>query len=393
MFRASSAAARSARAPCTTRCAVALAGVLLLAACGETPAPAQPPAARDPLAVAAPAALLPALKVGPPPLVEIRETLHVPGRVEVDERRVARVGASVTGRIHDIDVTVGQAVRRGERLASLTSTQLSAAQLDYLKARSQLSLAAAAAQRAERLREADVIGDAELQRRASELRQASAEVSAARDQLAVLGMGGAALRDLAENRRVTSLATVASSIDGIVIERQVTRGQVVQPADALFVVADLSSVWLVADVPEQRAAGLRQGQTIEAEVAALPGKPVSGKVAFVAAAVNDETRTVKVWMDLANPDRVFKPAMLATVMLQSPPRQARAVPARAVVHDDGREYVFVRTGPQSFALRQVALDEEHDGHRAIVGGLRDGEEIVLDGAFLLNVERQRQQTQ
>jgi cobalt-zinc-cadmium efflux system membrane fusion protein len=393
MLRAPRAAARSARAPVGTLSAAALAAVILLGGCGKAPAPAAPPATRDPLAVQAPAALLPGLQVGPPPVVEIRETLRVPGRIEVDERRVARVGASVTGRVHDIDVTVGQAVRRGERLASLTSTQLSAAQLDYLKSHSQLALAERAAQRAERLREADVIGDAELQRRASELRQANAEVSAARDQLAVLGMGGGALRDLAATRRVNSLATVVSSIDGIVIERQVTRGQVVQPADALFVVADLSSVWLVADVPEQRAAGLRPGQTIEAEVAALPGKPVAGKVAFVAAAVNDETRTVKVWMDLANPDRVFKPAMLATVVLKSPPRMARAVPARAVVHDDGREYVFVRTGPQSFALRQVALAEEHDAHRAVVGGLRDGEEVVLDGAFLLNVERQRQQTQ
>lgn len=132
----------------------------------------------------------------------------MPGRIEVHERRAARVGASVTGRIHEVDVTVGRAVRRGERLASLTSTRLSAAQLDYLQAQSQLGLAERAAQR----------------------------------------------------------------------------------AGTLFRVADLSSVWLVADVPKQRGALLRPGQTIEA-AAARPGKPVAGKVAFVAAAGGSASRS------------------------------------------------------------------------------------------------------
>lgn len=371
----------------------ALAGAALLAACGD---PSPPPAearVRDPLAVQAPAALLPSLKVGPPPVIEIRETLRVPGRIEVDEQRVARVGAPVTGRINDIDAVVGQNVRRGQRLASLTSTQLSTTQLDFLKAYSQRGLAERALQRAERLYEADVIGQAELQRRAADLRQADAELSAARDQLLVLGMGERAVEELKASVRVNSLSTVVSSIDGTVITRNVTQGQVVQPADPLFVVADLSSVWLVADVPEQRAALLRPGETIVAEVAALPGEQVTGRVALVAASVNDETRTVTVRMDLPNPDRVFKPAMLASAVLKSRVQRVTAVPARAVVREDNREYVFVQTGPASFGLRQVALGGEHDGYRALIGGLRDGEQVVLDGAFLLNVERQRQLTQ
>jgi cobalt-zinc-cadmium efflux system membrane fusion protein len=370
-----------------------LAAAGLLAGCGEkAPPPAAAPA-RNPLAVAAPAALLPQLKVGAVPTIEVRDTLRVPGRVEVDEQRVARVGSSVTGRVNDIEAVVGQDVKRGQRLATLTSTELSATQLDFLKSYSQKILADRAAQRAQQLFDADVIGQAELQRRQAELAQADAEVSAAHDQLLVLGMSERGVRELAASRKVNSFSTVVSSISGTVIERRVTQGQVVVPADTMFVVADLSTVWLVADVPEQRAELLRLGDTIEAEIAALPGRRIQGTLTFVAATVNPETRTIKVRMDLPNAAREYKPAMLATVLIKSRPQKQRAVPVQAVVRDENKEYVFVETGQGQFLLRQVALGADHDDHRVLIGGLREGEKIVLDGAFLLNVERQRQLTQ
>lgn len=370
-----------------------LAAAALVVGCGAEPPPAAPSAPRNPLAVTAPPALRPVVKVGPVPAIEVRETLRVPGRIEVDESRVARVGASVTGRVNDIDATVGQEVRRGEVLATITSTELSATQLEYLRARSQLVLAERAAARAKQLYDAEVIGIAELQRRESELAQIAAEVSAARDQLAVLGVPESALKQLAETRKVNSFAQVVSTVSGTVIERRVTRGQVVQPADMLFLVADLSSVWLVADVPEQRAELLRVGEAIEAEIAALPGERVKGTLSFVAATVNPETRTIKVRMDLPNAERRYKPAMLATVLIKSRATKARAVPAAAIVREDNRDYLFVETGPDAFQLRQVTVGAEHDGQRVIESGVRDGERVVLEGAFQLNVERQQQLTQ
>jgi cobalt-zinc-cadmium efflux system membrane fusion protein len=375
------------------RTVAVLAVAALLAACGDkAPPPAAAPA-KNPLAVSAPAALVPQLQIGTVPVMEVRETLRVPGRVEVDEQRVARVGSSVTGRINDIEATVGQDVKRGQRLATLTSTELSATQLEFLKSYSQKILAERAAQRAQQLFDADVIGQAELQRRQAELSQADAEVSAARDQLLVLGMSERSVLELAASRKVNSLTTVTSSIAGTVIERRVTQGQVVQPADTMFVVADLSSVWLVADVPEQRAELLRSGDTIDAEIAALPGRRITGRLSYVSATVNPETRTVKVRMDLPNAAREYKPAMLATVLIKSRPQKQRAVPVQAVVREDNKDFVYVQTAGSDFLLRQVALGAEHDEHRVLIGGLRDGEKVVLDGAFLLNVERQRQLTQ
>jgi|APFre7841882724_1041349.scaffolds.fasta_scaffold06235_2 cobalt-zinc-cadmium efflux system membrane fusion protein len=370
--------------------AIAAAAAVLLAACGEPAPPAAPPkAAVDPTVIKASAALMERVKVGAPAAVDVREAFRVSGRVEVDEARVARVGSPVTGRITELEATVGQDVRRGQRLATLTSTELSSAQLGYLQAFSQKLLAERAAQRAQQLFEADVIGLAELQRRQSELVQADAEVSAARDQLKVLGMSESGLLKLASSRTVNSTSHVVASLDGTVIERKVTTGQVVQPADAMFVVADLSHVWIVADIPEQNAGMMRIGESVEAEVAALPGRRIKGQLSFVAATVNPDTRTIRVRMDLPNPDRELKPAMLATVLVRGKPQKQTVVPVGAVVREENRDYVFVQTAPDTFQLRQVALGAEQEGNRVVIGGLREGDAIVVDGAFHLNNERNR----
>lgn len=366
----------------------------IVAGCGDKPAPPAPAQAeRNPLAVTAPGPLLAELKLGAVREDDIRESLRVPGRIEVDEQRVTRIGSTVTGRITELEAIVGQDVKKGQELARLSSTELSATQLDFLKAFSQKLLAERAAQRAQQLLDADVIGLAELQRRQAELSQAEAEVSAARDQLKVLGMSDSAILKLAGTRQVTSISTVVASLSGTVIERKGTLGQVVQPADTIYVVADLSNVWLVADVPEQHAEFVRPGEAIEAEVSALPGKRITGQLTFVAATVNPETRTIKVRMDLANRERLFKPAMLATVLVKGRAQRVPAVPEQAVVRGDNKDFVFVQTGADTFLLREVQLGPDAGGMRRVLSGVRAGERIVTEGAFLLDVERQRQQTQ
>jgi cobalt-zinc-cadmium efflux system membrane fusion protein len=365
--------------------------VAAVAAGCKDKADASAPAAaqRDPLAVTASPALLAGLKLGSASEAEVRETLRVQGRIEVDEQRVTRIGSTVTGRITELDAIVGQDVKKGEELARLSSTELSATQLGFLKAYSQKLLAERAAQRASQLFDAEVIGLAELQRRQSELIQAEAEVSAARDQLKVLGMSDSSILKLAGSRQVTSISTVVASLSGTVIERKGTLGQVVQPADTIYVVADLSNVWLVADVPEQSAAFVRPGEAIEADVAALPGTRISGRLSYVAATVNPETRTVRVRMDLPNPAREYKPAMLATVVVKGQQQKVRVIPSSAVVRVDNKDYVFVQTAPDSYRLREVSLGSDIDGQRVLRSGLHDAETIVVEGAFHLNNERNR----
>jgi cobalt-zinc-cadmium efflux system membrane fusion protein len=375
--------------------AAALLAAVLLSACGDKPAPAAAAAAVDPMAIEAAPDLVARLKLGEPFVAEVRETLRVPGRIEVDETRLARIGSPVTGRITELEAAVGQNVRRGDVLAGINSTELSSAQLGFLKAMSQRQLAERAAGRAQQLYDADVIGQAELQRRQSELVQADAELSAARDQMKVLGMSERAIQRLQDTRTVNSLTQIVSGISGTVIERKVTPGQVVQPADSVYLVADLTKVWLVADIPEQISGLVQVGEAVDAEVAALPGRVLKGTLTFVSVTVSPETRTVRVRMDLPNPEREYKPAMLATVLVKGKPTRQLVVPAAAVVREDNRDHVFVQTGsgPGSFLLRQVSLGGEYEGKRVVVSGLREGEPIVIDGAFHLNNERKRRELQ
>lgn len=370
------------------------ASVLVLAGCKEAPAPASKPeaaqaATNDPLVVQVGPELLSKLVVGQPTSADIREMLRVPGRIEADENRMARVGSPVAGRIVDLDATVGQEVRRGQVLATINSTELSTGQLAFLKALAQKDLAARAAARAKQLFESDVIGAAELQRRQSEYTQAADEANASRDQLKVLGMADAAIDKLAETRTINSRAHIVASVSGTIIERKVTEGQVVQPADPAFLVADLSRVWVVADVPEQSAGSVRVGETVNVEVPALPQRVLTGTLSFVSPTVNPETRTVRARMDLDNLKREFKPAMLASVLIKGRPQTRQVVPAGAIVREENRDFVFVRTAQDTFRLKPVVFGAEQDGQRVVQSGLDASESIVIDGAFHLNNERNR----
>lgn len=368
------------------------AAVLAGAACGPSPAPAATvPASTpaNPLEITADAALLARLTLGEPAAATVAARQTVAARIDVDRTRVTRVGSPVMGRVSRLAAEEGQHVRRGELLALLDSTGLSEAQLAFLKALSDRQLAQRAAARAEVLLDADVIGAAERQRRDADLAQAQAEYDAARQQLALLGMPGEAIDELERTHRINPVSRVVAGMDGTVLHRTVSIGQVIQPADTAFEIADLSSVWLVADVPEQNAGHLRPGTRLEATVAALPGVRIEGTLSFVSAVVNEETRTVQVRMVLPNPDRRFKPAMLATVTLMDTPAVRRVVPASAVVRDGDREGVFVQHDRDTFVLRPVSLGPEHGSRRVLLDGVAPGERIVVDGAFHLNNERRR----
>ncbi len=378
--------------------AVLLTAVLIvsLTACGKDKVSAveatAPPAAlqaSNPLEITPAGNLRARLKIGEPAWAEVGASITVAARVEVDETRVTRVGSPMMCRITSLHAREGQDVHKGETLALLTSTGLSDAQLAFLKSISQKQVQQRAVERAQLLLKADVIGSAELQRREAELVQASADLDAARDQLALLGMPAEAIDELQKTRSIHSVSRVVAGMDGTVLARKVTPGQIVQPADTVFEIADLSQVWLVADVPEQYAGNLAEGQVVEAEIAALPGQLLHGRLSFVSNTVNAETRTVSARMDLPNPRRRLKPAMLATMVLKEQTERHQVIPAAAVVRENDSEHVFIQMGTDTFVLRPVMLGSESAGRRVLLDGVRPGEKIVLDGAFHLNNERRR----
>jgi len=368
----------------------------LLAGCSTHPSKAsatdgtKPP---DPLTITVAPDLRKQIQIGEPTWANVADKLRVAGHVAADETRMARVGSSVAGRITKLLVVEGQRVQLGQTIATVRSTELSDAQFNYVKAASQLQLAERAASRAKQLLSADVIGAAELQRREGEALQAAAEKSALRQQLGALGLSETAIQHLEATHRLNAEYRVTASISGTLLERKVTVGQIVQPAEAAFTIADLSNVWLIADIPEQEAGTIEVGKAVEAKIPALPQQTIRGKLDFVSNTVNPDTRTVRVRMNLANPRHLYKPAMLATITLEDRARRRQVIPSTAVVREDNQEQVFVQTSPDSFVLRPVNLGGEFGQYRVLTDGIQPDEKIVVDGAFHLNNQRKQQALQ
>ena len=360
----------------------------VLAACGDKLATEAAPAeVVDPSIVVASEALQARIKIAPIATEPFSDVLRVAGRIDFDRQRMARIGAPVTGRVTDINTTLGAAVKPGDVLARLHSTELGSAQLAYLKARAQSELQQNARERARLLFAADVIGKAELQRRENEYAVAAAELRAASDQLSVLGMSPSAIARMGQSGEISSFSPVVSTLRGSVVELNVSPGQVVQPADALFTVADLSRVWAVAEVPEQQADLVAAGQTVDIEVPALGSRKISGELIFVGQVVDPVTRTVPVRTSIDNADGRLKPAMLATMLITSRPTEQLVIPASAVVRFENEDLVYVEIEPGRFRATQVQMGVSYNGKRAVASGLKAGDRIVVEGAFHLNNQR------
>lgn len=320
------------------------------------------------------------------------DTLRIPGRIQVDEQYESRAGASITGRISTLDVNLGDEVKAGQRLAVIKSTELAQYQLSYIKASQQMQLQTKAVDRAKQLLEADVISLAELQRREGELNAANAELNAARDQLLVLGMPPASIAQLGLHNSGMSTSQVNSKITGTVIARKARLGQVVAPAEELFVIADLSHVWAVAEIPEQQIAHIKEGQSLDIEVPALDDAELTGTLAFVGDIVNPATRTVMARANINNEKMLLKPDMLITILLEAKPEKVIAIPSTAVVRENNADHVFVQTlKPTQYKLLPVTLGRTYQGNREVLQGLQPGDQIVLDGAFHVNNERKRKE--
>ena len=374
-----------------------LASALLLAACGKGDKPAQAAAESktaaakpvDPMLVELTPDMAKRFTVEPATMTELSVEQKVAGRIEANERLTMRIGSSVTGRITQVLAEVGDRVKAGQSLATLSSPELTNAQLAYLRAQSVSKLAERAVERAQALLAADVIGVAELQKREVELSVARAELRAAHDQLRLIGLREESIARLRDTGSIASEVNIRATRDGVVIERKVSQGQVAQPGDPLFTVADLSNVWVIGALPEQDANSVQLNQKVDVEVAALGSQKLSGRIVFVSDTVQQDTRTVPIRTEVSNPKFELKPQMLATLTLNGTRVKQLAVPSTAVVRENDKDYVFVQLADNRFRLTEVTLDPPSGEYRPVRKGLDEGTPIVIDGSFHLNSQRKR----
>ncbi len=321
---------------------------------------------------------------------DVSETLMIPGRLEAQNLRLAKIGSPINGRVSDIFNGLGDVVKKGQVLARVNSIELTQNQLTLIKATQLIGLKTKAVERAKLLFEADVISKAEMQRIEAELEAVKADSRASKDQLEILGMSSKAIEKLESSGQVNSYGDVISRTNGTIITKMINLGQIVQPEDVLFSVADLSKLWGVAEIPEQQVAFVQKDQDVTIEVPAL-NKKIQGKIVYEGDIVNPETRTVMVRTEIDNADLKLKPDMLISMFIQSKKVSKLAVPASAVVRENDRNYIFVQNNPNTFRLREIELGHKDGQLINVLSGVSQGETIVSDGAFHLNSERKKKE--
>ncbi len=290
------------------------------------------------------------------------------GRVEPDERRIYAVSPKFEGYVERLHVNVtGQPVGKGQPLFEVYSPELVSAQREY----------AIAAQGVESLKDAGGTAQAGMKQLAqsSLLRLRNWDISDA--QIKALAQSGETKRTL----------TFRSPVGGVITEKKALQGMRFMPGEELYKVADLSSVWVVADVFEQDISLVKSGATAKVRINAYPDKIFEGKIGYVYPTLNDATRTVPVRVELANPGLLLKPAMFAQVELPTGGRgQVVTVPTSAVIDSGTRQIVLVQAGEGRFEPREVKLGARSDNYVEVMDGVKDGEPVVVAANFLIDAE-------
>ncbi|SDB71718.1 efflux RND transporter periplasmic adaptor subunit [Belnapia rosea] len=291
------------------------------------------------------------------------------GTIAVDERRLAVVAPRFEGWIQRLLVSeTGQPVRRGQPLFEVYSPELAAAEQEYVIAR-QAEGAMAHADPAMRSGTANI-------------------AAAALARLRNFDLPAEEVARLRRTGRVGNALTLTSPMDGVVLEKTALQGMRFAPGDTLYRIADLSTVWLLADVFEQDLGLVGPGQEASIAMTAYPDRRFSGKVTFVYPTLNAATRTARVRIEIPNPEQLLKPDMYATVEIAAPLGSAPvvAVPDSALLDSGTRQVVLVERAPGRYEPRVVAPGRRADGQVEIRQGIRAGEKVVVGANFLIDAE-------
>lgn len=299
----------------------------------------------------------------------LTSSIRALGSIQIDERRVHAVTPKFEGWIQRLYVNAtGQAVKRGQPLLEVYSPELITAQQEYLVARQgQQALQQGSAQARST---ADQLTDNALQR------------------LHYWDIGPVQLQRLQSQEKPVDTLPLLSPVNGVVLEKPVQEGMRFMPGELLFRIADLSTVWLLAEVFEQDIGGVRPNQAVQVHINAYPDRLFSGKVEFIYPTLATETRTVKVRVELPNGDGLLKPGLYGSVTLVSlEDKDVRlVVPDSAVIDSGARQVVLVQRGEGLFEPHVVKLGRQADGYWEVLEGLDAGDEVVTRANFLIDAE-------
>lgn len=284
------------------------------------------------------------------------------GRMEFDETRVSSINMKFDGWIEKLYVDeTGQYVKRGAPLFAVYSPELVASEEEYIQMLSG-------------------VGEGP---HVAHLREA------ARKRLLQFDVPASLVAELTRSRKAQRLVTIYSPADGYVVHKTAFEGTYVKKGGNLFTLADLKALWVMAEVYEFDSPWVAAGQVATVELDYLPGQLQEAVVDYVYPTLNEKTRTIQVRLELPNPRVALKPGMLATVRIHAKPvGETLVVPAEAVIHSGERNLVFVALGDGRFEPRELRLGVRGDGVYQVLGGVVEGEQVVVSGQFLLDSESQ-----
>jgi len=302
-------------------------------------------------------------------LRDLTRAVRAVGTIEANERLTYTITPKFDGWVERLYVnTTGEPVQRGQALLDVYSPELVATQQEYL-----IALTGAQA-----VKDADP----EIQERMQEL------VDSALQRLDYWDISPKELRELRTERKIKRVLTFRSPVNGVVLDKPVLKGMRFMPGDMLYKIADLSTVWLIAEIFEQDLGLVRAKQQVRIGVETYPGKDFTGTLAFVYPTLNPGTRTGRVRVEIPNPDLLLKPAMYANVEIATDDGEQKvlAVPDSAVLDSGVRQIVLIERGEGLFEPREVKLGARADGYFEVLDGLREEDQVVVSANFLIDAD-------
>jgi cobalt-zinc-cadmium efflux system membrane fusion protein len=298
-------------------------------------------------------------------------------RVAFDERRLATIGPPVSGRVANVEVVTGDKVKKGDILLTIHSPDIASVQAQVAESRSARILAGHTLKRTESLVHQGAASQAELQQAQAQLQQAVEEERRATSSLAAVG-GGDGSADY----------HLRSPIDGIVVERQVAVGREVNVGQdqPLLSIADLSKVWVIADLYEQDLSLVKADAPAVVFTPALPGQKFPGRIVYVGDLVDSTTRAIRTRIEIDNPNNILRPGMFAQAVVETQSSNAVDVPVSAVLARRDQFFVFIQAADGSYHQKEVKLGEQQGAHVTLIEGVKPGDKLVTQGAILLDAE-------
>lgn len=312
------------------------------------------------------------------------------GVVKANTYHESPVISLLTGIVREVNVEPGQHLKKDQQVALIFSDELGSAQTRYLVALAMLDEHNKHHRRTISLVDVGGASREELEQATTKLRSTELEVASLRQRLVLLGLSAERINSLKPSQPVSSSVALVAPISGTVVSRSINPGEIVQANTEILRVADLSSVWVVAQVYEKDLSSIRIGSFARVTSSAYPDRLLRGKITYVDPSLDPATRTAQVRIEMANPGQKLKIGMYVDVAFASVGTSGNTVPvvsAIAVQTINNRQVVFLATGtPGVFQLRDVRVGAESNGRVAVLEGLTPGERVVTEGSFLLRAE-------